>query len=104
MAWVWWQGRRRSRLHRARQSARRRGNFAGVTGRREGARESTAWRVGEGLCCLGSLARLRMADLDGTVRQAVVTVFARVGLFSGTMSLTTMLTSVHVCVVMCGQV
>jgi hypothetical protein len=41
-AWVSWQGQRRSRLHRARQSARRRGNFAGVTGRREGVRESTA--------------------------------------------------------------
>ena len=29
------------------------------------------------MCCQGSLARLRMADLDGAVRQAVVTVFAR---------------------------
>jgi hypothetical protein len=56
------------------------------------------------LCCQGSLARLRMADLDGTVRQAVVTVFALVGLSSCTMSLTTTLTSVHGCVVMCGQV
>jgi hypothetical protein len=85
------QGRHRSRRHRPRQSARRRGNFAGVTGRREGVRESTAVRVGEGLCCQGSPARLRMADLDGTAREAVVTVFALVGvgLFSCTMSLTT---------------
>ncbi len=60
--------------------------------------------MGEGLCCQGSLERLRMADLDGTVRQAVVTVFALVGLSSCTMSLTTTLTSVHACVVMCGQV
>ena len=37
--------------------------------------------VGKGLCCQGSLARLRMAGLDGTVWQAVVTVFALVGLF-----------------------
>jgi hypothetical protein len=69
-------------------------------------RESTAVRVGEGMCCQGSPARLRMADLDGTAREAVVTVFALVGvgLFACTMSLTTTLTSVHGCVVMCGQV
>ncbi len=55
-------------------------------------------------CAARGSPHLRMADLDGTVRQAVVTVFALVGLSSCTMSLTTTLTSVHGCVVMCGQV
>ena len=58
--------------------------------------------MGEGLCCQDSLARLRMADLDGTVREVVVTLFTLVGLFSCTMSLTTTLTSVLGRVVMVG--
>ena len=57
--------------------------------------------MGEGLWCQGSLASLRLADLDGTVRQALVTLCALVRLSSCTMSMTTTLTSVHACVPSC---
>ena len=55
--------------------------------------------MGQGLC-RGSPACLRMAGFDGKVGQRALTVFTLVGLSLNTMSLT----SVHGCVVTCGQI